>query len=288
LTLARFTLVFVENSRSEFHHSFASRAGLALLTMAGGWATVAFWRFGLDGVGMLIPVFPFMVFLFAAYRWYLTFRSVVIADGSLALVHAWGRREVQVAAIKAIRFDSYPNDLIVDTDTRSLRLPRTIQGFQKLHEKLITLTHIGESEAFPVEVRVRRSLRYVSLIALVFQTVVGFLVARQGFTLFAAALGVVLLVATAVFLDQYLMRRCIFLADGLWVHGLFGRKFFPHTDLVNTEVKKTNLWTRMKLHFGKTTVTLEDQVLDLPVVRLARIVEHEWGHNVHGANTAKP
>jgi hypothetical protein len=72
------------------------------------------------------------------------------------------------------------------------------------------------------------------------------------------------------------------------VHGLFGRKFFPHTALVDTEIKKTNLWTRMKLNFGTRTVTLEDQVLDLPMVRLARIVEHEWGHSVHGVKPVRP
>ena len=260
-----------------------------MMFLMGGaaWATVLVWSLPLEGVARGLMTLPFAIFLFGAYRLYLTFRSVVIAADTLELRHPWGLRLVRFADIQAIRFDSYPHDLVVKTANREYRLPRTVEGFRNLHEIVIQRTHQGEHETLPVEVRVRRSLRLISLFAITQQVMFGYLILREGLTVFSGVLCAALLVATYVFLDQYFLRRCIFQVDGLWVHGLLGKKFFPHSALSETEVKKTTLWSRMRLHFGTQTVTLEDRVMDLPVVRLARIVENEWGHGVHGVRPPK-
>lgn len=252
------------------------------LTLGALWATVFAWNIAPSGAELAIAMVPIALSLFGAYRLYLTLRSVRLSADAIELVHPWGTRVARFADIKGLRFDSYPHDLVVKTEDREFRLPRTVQGFRNLHELVIERTHHGEHKQFPVEVRVRRSVRFVSLFAITMQLLFGYFLIRQGFGLFSGLLAVSLLVATYVFLDQYCFRRCVFQTDGLWVHGLLGKKFFPHASLSETEVKKTTLWSRLKLHFGSQTVTLEDRVMDLPVVRLARIVEREWGHGVHG------
>ena len=255
---------------------------MLFLMVATLWASYFVANLTAGGIQQTVAGVPFLVFLFAAYRLYLTFRSVTIEGDSIELRHPGFARKFTFGEVQALRFDSYPHDLVVKTGAREFRLPRTLEGFRNLHEIMIERTHQGEHEALPVEVRVRRSLRFVTLFMITLQLLFGVFLARQGFNAFTVLLSASLLVATVVFLDQYCLRRCIFQQDGLWVHGLFGRKFYPHSTLRETEVKKTNLWSRMKLHFGSATVTIEDRVVDLPIVRLARIVEHEWGHGVHG------
>lgn len=260
---------------------------MCVLTGGAAWAAILAWKMAPDGAQLVVAMIPLAVCLFGAYRLYLTLRSVRVTGDQIELCHPWGSRVARFADVKGLRFDSYPHDLVVKTADREFRLPRTVEGFRNLHEMVIERTHHGEHETLPVEVRVRRSVKFVSLLAVTMQALFGYYLIRQGFGVFSGLLAVSLLVAAYVFLDQYCLRRCIFEADGLWVHGLLGRKFFPHTALSETEVKKTNLWSRMKLHFGLQTVTLEDRVMDLPVVRLARIVEREWGHGVHGVRPRK-
>jgi len=273
--------------RNEFHHSVKTRFGILLLVVAAIWATFVVADLPLEGVLKMLTAVPFALFLFGAYRFYLTFRSVVIDGETLEMRHPGFKRTFTFADVEGLRFDSYPHDLVVKTDGHEYRLPRTLEGFRNLHELMIEKTHRGEHEKLPLEVRVRRSLRFVSLFAITLQLIFGYFIVQRGFNAFTFALGTSLAVATFVFLDNYCLRRCIFQHDGLWVHGLLGRKFYPHATLRETEVKKTSLWSRMRLKFGNSTVTLEDRVMDLPVVRMARIVEHEWGHGVHGVKKEK-
>lgn len=260
---------------------------MGLLLAAAFWAMMIVSSLPLEGVVNMVIAVPFSLFLFGAYRLGLTFRSVLVDGDTVEIRHPGFSRKFTFADVGGLRFDSYPHDLVVKTSSHDFRLPRTLEGFRNLHELLIERTHKGEHETLPVEVRVRRSLRFVSLFAITQQLVFGYYLAKMGLNAFTVVLCVSMVVATLVFLDQYCLRRCVFQHDGLWVHGLFGAKFYPHATLKETEVKKTNLWSRLKLRFGNSTVTLEDRVMDLPVVRLARIVEHEWGHGVHGTHREK-
>jgi hypothetical protein len=278
----------VENHRFEFQHAWSTRAAILILTAGAIWSTLLAWSLAPGGLQIAVTMLPLAISLFGAYRFYLTLRTVRVTADAIELVHPWGTRVVRLADVKGLRFDSYPHDLVVKTESREFRLPRTVQGFRNLHELVIEKTHQAEHEQFPVEVRVRRSVRFVSLFVVTNQALLGYFLIGYGFgVLFSALLVASLLVATFIFLDQYFLRRCVFQADGLWVHGLLGKKFFPHASLSETEVKKTTLWSRLQLHFGTQTVTLEDRVMDLPVVRLARIVEREWGHGVHGMQVPK-
>lgn len=266
-----------------FRHSTATRLWLTAFLLASLLAMAI--AFQLPGeLGYLAGGGVTLIAAVLFHRWYLTFRWVELTHETVRFHHPWGSRELAFRDILRARFDTSPHDLILTAHEREYRVPRTLQGFQKAHDAILRQAGLDGLDALPLEVRTKRSFRAAGLIAGVEVVLCGVLLFRNGLHPFNVAFCLSLLLSAAVILDQCVLRRTRWEQDGLWVHGIFGQRFFQRTDLISARVTKHTLWSRMQLEFaGGRKVTLEDKISDVPVVHIARLLEHEWGAAILGA-----
>lgn len=265
-----------------FRHSLATRLLLTFFLAASvaAMCLVAQLPGELGWLGGAVLGISSAIFL---HRWYLTFRWVELTHETVRFHHPWGTRELAYRDILRARFDTSPHDLILTAHEREYRVPRTLQGFQKAHDTILLQTRLGDGDTLPLEVRVKRSMRAMVIIAAAEVGLCGVLIYRNGLEPMTLGFCLSLILSAGVILDQCVLRRTHWDQEGLSVHGLFGRRFHKRADLVKACVTKRTLWSRLQLEFADgQKVTVEDKISDVPVVRIAHLLEQEWGAAVTG------
>lgn len=265
-----------------FRHARATRLILSFFLLATGLGS--YLAFQIPGeLGLVAGLVLVAVGAMFGHRWYLGFRQVELTHDTIRLHDPWRSRELAYRDVLKARFDTSPHDLILTTHEREYRIPRTIQGFQRVHEEIVARAALKDGESLPLEIRAKRTLRALGVFALVELMAVPLLLVRQGPDPFVLMFCASLVVSALAILDQCVFRRCRWQQDGLWVQGLFGRKFYERAKLERARVSKRTLWSRLQLDFGGgRQVTIEDQLFDFPVVRMARLIEQDWGCAVTG------
>jgi hypothetical protein len=228
------------------------------------------------------------LFLWDRYR--LAATEVELREDGLRVSRGGKSWDLEWANLQRVRFSSYPFDLVLEGHEVEVRVPRTIQGFQRLLE--CALKAVGErfdSPELTVQVhRIRRAMG-CGLIAF-FLTAALYMLLLDPSAFFCRVFAITFLLSALVLLDQLILRRYRFTAEGLTVRTLFGVRRYASQDLRAAYVKKELITSVIVLEFQDQDkarrVLIEDRVVNVPVQRIAILVERAWGKAVTGAAPA--
>ncbi len=224
---------------------------------------------------------------FAFRRFQLTFCSVDLSATELRVDYPWkgGKSKISCQAIKHAHFSRFPFDLVITTDQGDVRIPRTLNGFQKICDQVFSSLRGGQDSIWPVTVKVQKALVLCGILCTLITTGISFQMLKGGLTWVGVPLIGLSIACTAVFLDELILRRYYFHPEGLRVKGFFTNKWYPKETLRVADVTNGTFWSRVRLEFDGNAVEIEDRRVDTPITMIASLVEQEWKCKVQGAKS---
>ena len=225
-------------------------------------------------------------FVFFSYRRFqLTFCSVEMGPTSLKLDYPWksGKSKITYEAIRQAHFSRFPFDLVVSTDQGDVRIPRTLDGFQKICDHVFRSILGGQENSWPVTVKVQKPLILSGVLCTLITSAIAFRTVQGGLTWLGIPLMVLSVACTAVFMDELILRRYYFHPEGLRVKGLFTNNWYTKDMLLSANVTKRTFWSSIEFDFNGKQVTIEDRRVDTPIPLIASLVEQGWKCKVQGA-----
>ena len=225
-------------------------------------------------------------FVFFSYRRFqLAFCSVEMGQSSLQLDYPWksGKSKITYDAIRQAHFSRFPFDLVVSTDQGDVRIPRTLDGFQKICDHVFRSIRGGQENSWPVTVKVQKPLILSGVLCTIITSAMAFRTVQGGLSWLGIPLIVMSVACTAVFLDELILRRYFFHPEGLRVKGLFTNNWYPKEALLSAKVTKRTFWSGIEFDFNEKQVTIEDRRVDTPITLIASLVEQGWKCKVQGA-----
>ena len=228
-------------------------------------------------------------FVFFSYRRFqLTFCTVEMGSTSLKLDYPWrsGKSKITLEAIRQAHFSRFPFDLVVSTDQGDVRIPRTLDGFQKICDHVFGSIQGGRENSWPVTVKVQKPLILSGVLCTIITSAMAFRTVQDGFTWLGIPLIVLSVACTAVFLDELILRRYYFHPEGLRVKGLFTNNWYTKEMLQSAKVTKRTFWSSIEFDFNGKRLTIEDRRVDTPITLIASLVEQGWKCKVQGVKQA--
>ena len=226
----------------------------------------------------------FFVF-FAFRRFQLTFCSVELSEESLVLKYPWKTTNstLLLSTIRQAHYSRFPFDLVIGTDQGEVRIPRTLQGFQKICDRVYAIVRGEHENTWPITVKVQRPLILSGILFALITSYMSIQLFRSGLSWVGVPLLLLSVASTVIFLDELILRRYYFHSDGLRVKGFFTDRWFPVETFVSAEVEKRIFWSSVELTFGKRKISIEDRRVDTPIPLIANLIEHGWKRKVSGA-----
>ena len=222
---------------------------------------------------------------FAFRRFQLTFCSVELSEESLVLKYPWKKDNCKIlfSTIRQAHYSRFPFDLVIRTDQGEVRIPRTLQGFQKLCDRVFKVVRGEQENSWPITVKVQRPLVLSGILFALITSWMSVQLFRSGLSWVGLPLLLLSVASTVIFLDELILRRYYFHADGLRVKGFFTNRWFPLDTFVSAEVAKGVFWSSVELNFGKRKISIEDRRVDTPIPLIASLIEQGWKGKVTGA-----
>ena len=224
-------------------------------------------------------------FLFFAFRRFqLTFCSVELFEENLVLKYPWKKdnSKIMFSAIRQAHYSRFPFDLVIVSDQGPVRIPRTLQGFQKICDRVFAVVRGEQENTWPITVRVQRPLILSGILFAIITSYMATQLFRAGLSFVGLPLLLLSVASTVIFMDELILRRYYFHQDGLRVKGFFTNRWFPVGTLLGAEVEKGVFWSSIELNFGQRKISIEDRRVDTPIPLIANLVEQGWKCKVTG------
>jgi hypothetical protein len=247
---------------------------IALITV---WQLV---RLPLGGVGSGLAGVALVAAGYIGFRLWLAQQSVSIDQTGFDL--KMGNRSVRVPfqAIRAVQFDRLSHDLLVETENKTYRLARTLQGHRVIRLRLLATRPAQAANADDVLVVTARFLpKLGGTLALCVMAICVSLVMWLD-----AGLGMLnllgMMLPTYVLFDRCIRRSYRLDHNGIQIRGIWKPRFHARGELVSATIRKATLSSTLRLQFDDEVVELDEYLLGHSLVEVSEYMESNWGTKI--------